>query len=80
MFITESSSRAVRRFGIDDNREVCENRGGRHAVLFVAVDVTVILGVGNNGGNWDGRVERKYKSQIKYSDKKARVPDSSLIN
>ena len=79
MFITEPSSRAVRRFGVDDNREVCENRGGRHAVLFVAVGVTVILGVGNNGGNW-GRVERKYKSQIKYSDKKARVSDSSLRN
>ena len=49
-------------------------------MLFVAVGVTVILGVGNNGGNWGGRVERKYKSQIKYSDKKARVPDSSLRN
>jgi hypothetical protein len=41
-------------------------------VLFVDIDVTVLLGIGNTGGERDGGVERKYKSQIKYSDK-ARV-------
>ena len=45
MMISESSATSVRRFGIHANPDLCEDRGGRHAALFIDVDVVSVLGI-----------------------------------
>ena len=67
MLMTSSSASAIRRFGIDANPDITEDRGGRHSALFVDVDVNAVLGL-NMPSSADGSVQQ-YKPQIKYSDK-----------
>ena len=45
MMISEASATSVRRFGIHANPDLCKDRGGRHAALFIDVDVVSVLGV-----------------------------------
>ena len=68
MLISESCSGAVRAFGIHAEPNLCDNRGGRHAVLFADdLDVVAVLGLGDKAVPV---TTPKRKSQIKYSDKK----------
>lgn len=67
LMISESSSGAVRAFGIHAEPNLCDNRGGRHAALFADVDVVAVLRLSDEAVPV---TPPKRTSQIKYSDKK----------
>ena len=67
LMASESSSDAVRAFGIHAEPNLCDNRGGRHAALFADVDVVAVLGLHDEAVPV---TPLKRKSQIRYSDKK----------
>ena len=45
ILVSEASATAVRRFDVHADRNLCEDRGGRHAALFADIDVVAVLGV-----------------------------------
>ena len=67
MMISESSATSVRRFGIHASPDLCEDRGGRHAALFVDVDVVSLLGIAKP--QQPVKAKGRFKSAVKYSDK-----------
>ena len=66
ILISEASAKSVRRFGIHASPDLCEDRGGRHAALFMDVDVTSVLGIGTSES---AAAQRRFPSAVKYSDK-----------
>ena len=67
MMISESSATSVRRFGIHASPDLCEDRGGRHAALFVDVDVVSLLGIAKP--QQPAKTKGRFQSAVKYSDK-----------
>jgi len=67
VMISESSATSVRRFGIHASPDLCEDRGGRHAALFVDVDVVSLLGIAKPQQSL--KAKGRFKSAVKYSDK-----------
>ena len=57
----------MRRFGIHANPDLCEDRGGRHAALFVDIDVVAVLGVAKP--QQSAKAQGRFQSAVKYSDK-----------
>ena len=66
VMISESSATSVRRFGIHASPDLCEDRGGRHAALFVDVDVVSLLGIDKPQ---TVKIKGRFQSAVKYSDK-----------
>ena len=57
----------MRHFGIHASHDLCEDRGGRHAALFVDVDVVSLLGIAKP--QQPLKAKGRFKSAAKYSDK-----------
>ena len=57
----------MRRFGIHANPDLCEDRGGRHAALFVSIAVVAVLGVAKP--QQSAKAQGRFQSAVKYSDK-----------
>ena len=57
----------MRRFGIHASPDLCEDRGGRHAALFVDADVVSLLGIAKP--QQTAKAKGRFKSAVKYSDK-----------
>ena len=66
ILVSEASATSVRRFGIHANPDLCEDRGGRHATLFVEIDVAAVLGVAKP--QQSAKAQGRFKSAVKYSD------------
>ena len=67
VLISESSATSVRRFGIHASPDLCEDRGGRHAALFVDVDVVSLMGI--DKPQQPSTTKGRFQSAVKYSDK-----------
>ena len=68
LLISESSATTpVRRCGIHASPDLCEDRGGRHAALFVDVDVVSLLGIAKP--QQPAKAKGRFQSAVKYSDK-----------
>ena len=68
ILVSESSATSVRRFGIHANPDLCEDRGARHAALFVDVDVVAVLGVAKP--QQSAKAQGRFQSAVKYSKKR----------
>ena len=67
VMISEYSATSVRRFGIHAGPDLCEDRGGRYAALFVDVGVVSLLGIAKP--QQPVKTKGWFESAVKYSDK-----------
>ena len=70
ILVSEASATSVlsvRRFSIHANPDLCEDRGGRHAALFVDIGVVAVLGVAKP--QQSAKAQGRFQSAVKYSDK-----------